>query len=85
MSSYPSAPVPGAVPAEDPGRTLAIVGLVLSIFALVGLIISIIAYRTSKAAGFRNGIARTGIILSCVFMVIGIISGVAQVMMMPTM
>ena len=62
MSQYPSQPgmAPqygaGAPITEDPGRTLGIIGLVVSIFAsLIGLIISIIAYNKSKAAGLDQG------------------------------
>ncbi|HEY5785073.1 MAG TPA: hypothetical protein VIT65_09875, partial [Microlunatus sp.] len=45
----------GAAPAEDPGKTLGIIGLVLSFFtAIIGLIISIVALRKSKKAGFKN-------------------------------
>ncbi len=63
--------------AEDPGRTLGIVGLVLAIVAsLIGLIISVIAYRKSKAAGFRNGIALAGIVVGVVTTVLSIISSV---------
>ncbi len=40
---------PAGPPAQDPGRTLGIVGLILAIFCnLIGLIISIIAYTKSK-------------------------------------
>ena len=47
------APVP--VPAQDPGRTLGVVGLILSIVAsAVGLVVSIVAHTKSKRAGFRN-------------------------------
>ena len=45
----------GAPPAEDPGKTLGIVGLVLSFFtAIIGVIISIVALRKSKKAGSRT-------------------------------
>lgn len=53
--------------AQDPGRTLGIVGLVLAIVAsVVGLIISIVAYTKSKKAGFKNGIALAGIIVGVI-------------------
>src|SRR3954454_21134296 len=57
------APQYGGPPAQDPGRTMGIVGLVLAIFcSLIGMIVSIIAYNKSKAAGFKNNIALAGII-----------------------
>jgi hypothetical protein len=70
----------GAPPAEDPGKTLGIVGLVLSFFtALIGLIISIVAYRQSKKAGFRNTPALVGIIVGSVATVVGLIVGAVAV------
>ncbi len=60
---------------EDPGRVLGIVSLVLAFFfALAGLIVGIIARNKSKAAGYSNGFAKWGIILSIVFMVLGLIA-----------
>ncbi len=59
-------PVPLA-PAENPGRTLGIVGFVLSFVGFVdiaGLVISIIALVQSKRAGRKNGFALAGIIIS---------------------
>src|SRR5215213_7485235 len=54
--AYPPSPPPG-----DPGRTLGIVGLILAFFcSLIGLIISIIAYRQSQQAGYKNNIALAG-------------------------
>ncbi|MBE1874749.1 DUF4190 domain-containing protein [Myceligenerans pegani] len=71
---YGQQPMAGA---EDPGKTLGIVGLVLAfVFSLAGLIVSIIARNKSKEAGFDNGFAKWGIILSIVFMVVGIIFGI---------
>jgi uncharacterized membrane protein len=66
MPGYgPDPYAPSAVPvAVDPGRTLGIVGLVLSfVAALVGLVVSAIALRTSRRAGFRNGVALAGVIV----------------------
>lgn len=52
---------------QDPGRTLGIVGLVLSIVgSFVGLIISIVAFNQSKKAGFDNGLAKAGIIVGVI-------------------
>ncbi len=49
---------------EDPGKTLGIVGLILSFFtALIGLIISAVALNKSKKAGFKNTPALVGIII----------------------
>jgi hypothetical protein len=68
------APQYGGPPAQDPGRTMGIVGLVLAIFcSLIGMIVSIIAYNKSKAAGFKNNIALAGIIVGAVLFVVGII------------
>lgn len=66
-------PQTGYAPAEDPGKTLGIVGLVLAFVApLIGLIVSIIARSQSKAAGFENKLAKWGIIVSIVLMVLAI-------------
>lgn len=62
--AYPYSPVPAA---DRPGRTLGIVGFVLSFVWFVdvaGLIISIIALVKSKRAGQKNGFALAGIIIS---------------------
>ena len=72
---------PGAV-AEDPGKTLGLIGLILAfLVSLVGLIISVVAYRKSKAAGHKNTMALVGIIvgavITLVYVVGGIIGGVA--------
>ena len=62
-------PAPG-----DPGRTLCIVGLILAFFcSLIGLIISIIAYRQSQQAGYKNNIALAGIIVGAISLVLGLI------------
>jgi len=68
---------PAATPATYPGKTLGIVGLIVSIFfSLIGFIISLIAFNQSKAAGFKNTPAKVGIILGIVFFVLGIIGTV---------
>lgn len=71
----PSEPPPGsgAAPSgtyyqqpagEDPGKTLGIVGLILSFFtAIIGLIVSAVALNKSKKAGFKNTPALVGIII----------------------
>ncbi|SMF25727.1 hypothetical protein L603_001800000110 [Cellulosimicrobium cellulans J34] len=61
---------------EDPGKTMGIVGLVLSFLgclSIVGLILSIVAYNKSKKAGYKNGVALAGIIVGAVVLVISII------------
>ena len=72
---------PYAAPAaEDPGRTLGIVGLVLSFFtAIIGLIISIVALRKSKKAGFKNTPALIGIIVGILSTVVAIIIAVVSI------
>lgn len=92
MSQYEPQPgVPPQYPAgrpvtEDPGRTLGIVGLVVAIFAsVIGLIISIIAYRQSKAAGFKNNFALAGIVIGAVLFVIGVLSTIFLFAMAPSM
>jgi hypothetical protein len=52
---------------DFPGRTLGIVGLILSFFTtLVGLIVSAIALSQSKKAGYKNGPALAGVIIGSV-------------------
>lgn len=76
MAYYGAQPTPAA---QDPGRTLGIVGLVLAFFCnLVGLVISIIAYNRSKAAGFNNGIAKAGIIVGAVLTAIGLLVSISR-------
>ena len=49
---------------DDPGKTLGIVGLILSFFtAIIGLIVSAVALNKSKKAGFKNTPALVGIII----------------------
>ena len=68
------APQYGGPPAQDPGRTMGIVGLILAIFCnLIGLVVSIIAFNKSKQAGFKNNIALAGIIVGAVLFVVGLI------------
>ncbi|MGV9769061.1 DUF4190 domain-containing protein [Microbacterium sp. NPDC003461] len=65
-------------PDDYPGKTLGIVGLVLAfVFALAGLIVSAIALNQSKQAGFKNTPAKIGLILSIVFLALGIIAVIA--------
>lgn len=79
MTNY-SAPQPAAGTGEDPGKTLGIVGLVLAIvLPLIGLIVSIIARKKSREAGFDNGLAKAGIIVGIILLVLGIIGTIASV------
>jgi FtsH-binding integral membrane protein len=73
MTQYQPGPV--SQPANPPGKTLGIVGLVLSILCgLVGAIVSFIAYRQSQAAGWKNNVALAGIIIGVVFFALGLIA-----------
>jgi hypothetical protein len=82
-AAYPvAASYPAAVPQPviDPGRTLGVVGLVLSIFAsAIGLVVSAIAYRKSKQAGFRNGAALAGIVVGLITTLALLTSGILSV------
>ena len=71
---------PGYTAPQDPGKTMGIIGLVLSFLgclSIVGLILSIVALNKSKKAGYKNGIALAGIIVGAVVLVASIIGGVA--------
>jgi hypothetical protein len=71
----PAAPAP-APTLDNPGKTLGIVGLIMSFFFvlnIVGLILSIVGLNKSKKAGMKNGAAVAGIIVSIVTIVIGVI------------
>ncbi|MDZ8171283.1 DUF4190 domain-containing protein [Microbacterium xanthum] len=78
-------PAPGGYPVPEqagptPGKTLGIVALVLAFFIqLVALILGIVALVQSRKAGAKNGFAVAAIIISSVFMVIGIIIGVVLI------
>jgi uncharacterized membrane-anchored protein len=65
-----------APPGTDyPGKTLGIVGLVLSIVVggIVGIIVSAIALSQSKAAGYKNTPAKAGIIIGIIVLALWII------------
>lgn len=65
------------LPADYPGKTLGIVGLILAIIMpLVGLIISIVAQSQSKKAGYPNKMAKVGVIVGAILVVLGIIGGI---------
>ena len=75
MTAAPVAPV------GNEGKTLGIVGLILSFFSgPIGLIVSAVARSQSKKAGFKNTPATVGIViglLSTIGIVIAIIGGIA--------
>jgi hypothetical protein len=73
MAEY-QATTPTATPADFPGKTLGIVGLVLAIVApVVGIIVSAIALSQSKKAGFENKLAKIGLIVGIVLTVLIVI------------
>lgn len=71
------------VPASNAGKTLGVVGLILSFFSgPIGLIVSAVARSQSKKAGLKNGPATAGIViglLSTIAIVIAIVAGVAGI------
>lgn len=76
ISPAPQPTTPMATPsANDPGKTMAIVGLVLGLvgLSLIGLILSIIAIAKSSKAGFKNTLAIVGIVLNSIFIFITLI------------
>ncbi|MBH2007062.1 DUF4190 domain-containing protein [Candidatus Saccharibacteria bacterium] len=74
-SASPSSPATPEQPTgDDPGKTLAIVGIVLAFFfSVVGLILSLIAKSKSRKAGYPTTLATVGIVLNSVFILLGII------------
>jgi hypothetical protein len=77
MTANPPATQPAAA---NPGFGLGIAGLILAIIwplQLLGLILSIVARGQSKRAGFTNGPATAGIIISIVIMVLSVIIAIA--------
>lgn len=78
MAEYQATTTPAPTAAEDPGKTLGIVGLVLAIVApVVGIIVSAIARSQSRKAGFDNKLAKIGVIVGIVLTVLGIIGMIA--------
>ncbi|HXH36341.1 MAG TPA: hypothetical protein VNJ54_18335 [Plantibacter sp.] len=74
---YQSGQQPAALPADYPGKTLGLVGLILAIVVpLVGLILSIVAQNQSKAAGYPNQLAKIGVIIGAILLVLGIIGSI---------
>ncbi|MHA7176312.1 DUF4190 domain-containing protein [Arthrobacter sp. Sr24] len=68
-------------PATDPGKTMAIIAIILPFvgFSLVGLILGIVAKVKSKKAGHKNTLALVAIIISAVVLVASIIGGIALI------
>lgn len=65
---------------DFPGKTLGIVGLILAIFFnLIGLIVSVVALNQSKAAGYKNPLAKAGIIVGAVLLALTVISTIILV------
>jgi hypothetical protein len=77
-SQYGSTPGYSA-PAQNPGKTMGIVGLVLSFLgclSIVGIILSIVALSKSRKAGYSNGVAVAGIVVGAVVLIGSIVVGV---------
>ncbi len=77
MANYQAVP-PAA--ANDPGKTLGLVGLILAIIpctSTIGLILSIVGFVMSRKVGIQNQKAFAGIIIGAVWIVIGIIAQIA--------
>ncbi len=74
----PPAPAYSGAPAApvNPGKTMGIVALVLSIlpFQLIGVILGFVALNQSKKAGQKNGFALAAIIIGFIGLVIGLIA-----------
>ncbi|WP_375424323.1 hypothetical protein [uncultured Friedmanniella sp.] len=86
MTQYPPGPV--AQPANVPGKTLGLVGLILAIIpctALIGLVLSIVAFVQARGVGIKNNQALAGIIVAAAWLVISLIvnltSGVFSTLM----
>lgn len=85
-TNYPGQQGYQGQPAENPGRTLGIVGFILAILiAPVGLVISIIALVKSRRAKMGNGFALAGIIIGVLFtigliLIIGLIAAAAPLL-----
>ncbi|KQO96571.1 DUF4190 domain-containing protein [Leifsonia sp. Leaf264] len=82
LEGFEADPLPPLHGADDPGRTLGIIGLVLAIFFnIIGLIVSIVAYNKSRKAGYSNGFAVAGIIVGAVLL---ILAGVLTLLLLGT-
>lgn len=73
-------------PAENPGRTLGIVGFILSLIPalnVVGLIVSIVAMVKSRKARMGNGFALAGIIIGAIGTIVTVLLIVAFIVALP--
>ena len=70
-----------AVPRQvdaDPGRGLAVASVVFGVFAApLGLVFALVALARARAAGASRTLARVGVAVSSVVLVVGLVSGVA--------
>lgn len=71
----------GQAPVQDPGKTMAIVSIILPFvgFSLVGLILAIVAKVKSKKAGFNNTLALVSIIVNAVIILASIIATIVAI------
>jgi hypothetical protein len=71
-------------PTVDPGQQYGIIGLIMLVVGLpfIGIFLSIIGYKKSKKVGITNTLAKVGIWLNAVFMIVigALIVGVVLVM-----
>lgn len=73
-------------PADYPGKTLGLVGLILSILLpLIGLILSIVARSQSKKVGVDNKLAKIGIIIGAILTVLGLIGVIVNIAVLAPM
>jgi uncharacterized membrane protein len=80
MASYQAVPPPAA---NDPGKTLGLVGMILAIIPctyLIGLILSIVAFVMSRRVGIQNQKAMIGIIVGAIWLVLSIIGQITGVL-----
>lgn len=75
--NYGNVPAYGDTPEVQPtgkNSTMSIVGLVLAIlFPLIGLILSIVAWKQAAETGDNKGLAKAGIIVGAVLIVLNIV------------
>lgn len=86
QSPYGNGPGGYGQPTENPGKTLGIVGFILSLIPflnVVGLIISIVAMVKSRKARMGNGFALAGIIIGALAVIATVIIIIAVVAFAP--
>lgn len=77
MTNY-QVPPPGEA-ANNPGKTLGLVGMILAIIpctSTIGLILSAVAFVQSNRVGIRNQQALIGIVVGAVWLLLGIIGNI---------